>query len=168
MTVNTAAVASRAGLKVILTTENGTCPVNSEQPDEHHIHPGRVPELGRCYHQNATYIFNNKDQLAQLPVASDREHSWRLDCRSAANCFVSGGPVTSTGGNTADNAGSLTELGAADAANRPSGPVTAVLCSPAALLLSAQQADYSRNTGVTTDPAIASGDGVTVALRSQP
>ncbi len=160
VTVNTAAVASKAGLKVILTTENGTCPVdvNGRSQIVFSTTECASSETGG-YHKNATYVFNSQ---LNLPVVT-----WRVTATlpgatvvdAPKNCFVTGGPVTNTGGNVGDD-------GTADPANKPAGNVAVTVQSCGFALR--VQADYSRPPGVSADPAIASGDGITLALRSQP
>lgn len=161
VTVNVAgAAASKAGLQVMLTTENGTCPVNVNGRSSITFSPAECPDSETTgYHRNATYIFNNQ---LNLPV-----FQWKVTASipgatvvaPRTNCFVTGGPVTNTGGNIGDD-------GNADPANKPTGNVTVqvVSCGFAVRV----QADYSRASTESADPAIASGDGITVALRSQP
>lgn len=162
VTVNVAAAAaSKPGLQVTLTTENGTCPVDVNGRTSITFSPSQCPDSAAGgYHRNAAYVFNSQ---LNLPV-----FQWRVTASipgatavaPRTNCFVTGGPVANTGGNVQDD-------GTAAAGTAPTGNITTVNVVSCGFTVRVQ-ADYSRPAGVTTDPAIASGDGVLVALRSQP
>lgn len=177
VTVNTAAVASRQGLRVTLTTENGTCPVDVNGATSIVFAPNMCRDDGG-YHDNATYIFNNGLNLPNFQWQVRATIPGATAAEARRNCFVTGGPVANTGGNTNDNPNSLIDLGAADVTNRPTGNVTVTVAACGFTVTN--QADYSRNfvpanaltagsttTGFTV-PTIAGGDGVLLALRSQP
>jgi hypothetical protein len=169
VTVNIApAAASKPGLKVVLNTENGTCPVDVNGRSVITFSPSECPDSDITgYHRNATYLFNSQ---ANLPV-----FAWRVTATIPGptalaprqNCFVTNTTtpplVANTGGNVGDNG--VAAAGTAPTGNIAAGTLNVVSCGFAVRV----QADYSRpTTTVTSDPAIASGDGITVALRSQP
>ncbi len=97
------------------------------------------------YHQNATYVFNNGTSLPNFRWRVTATIPGATAVAPPTNCYVTGGPVTNTGGNVGDD-------GTADAANRPTGnvAVTVQSCGFAVRV----QADYSRPPGVSTDPAV--------------
>jgi hypothetical protein len=153
VTVNVAAaVRTQPGLKVILTTEeksravevNGQASVVFSYPDDE--------------------VFDNQFGIPStqpnLPV-----FGWRVTATAPGataldpvrNCFVTGGPIANTGGNIGDD-------GIANPAPTGNQTVTVNSCGFAVRA----QADYSRPTGVTTDPPIPVGQAVSVRLREQP
>jgi hypothetical protein len=169
VTVNIApAAASKPGLKVVLTTENGTCPVDVNGRSVITFSPSECPDSDVTgYHRNATYLFNSQ---ANLPV-----FAWRVTATVPGptalaprqNCFVNNTTtpplVANTGGNVGDNG--VAAAGTAPTGNIAAGTLNVVSCGFTVRV----QADYSRPTAaVTSDPTIATGDGITVALRSQP
>jgi hypothetical protein len=168
VTVNiAAAAASKPDLKVILTTENGTCPVNVNGRTSITFSSSECPDSDVTgYHRNATYIFNS---LTNLPV-----FAWSVTATVPGptavsprqNCFVSNTTspplVANTGGNIGDNG--VAAAGTAPTGNITAGTINVVSCGFTVRV----QADYSRSPAESADPAIGSGDGVTVALRSQP
>lgn len=160
VTVNIAAPANLPGLTVTLTTEYGTCPVEVNGRPSVTFSPSECPNsVVTGYHANSTFIFNNGTSLPNTPWRVTATIPGPTSVSPPTNCFVTGGPVANTGGNVNDN-------GEVDAANRPTGPVTTTVQSCGFRVRA--QADYSRPTGVTADPDIAPGDGITVALRTQP
>jgi hypothetical protein len=187
VSVNTSAVASRPGLRVKLTTENGTCTIDATGlPSPITFTPDKCRDDGG-YHQNATYIFNNGLNLPHFQWQVTASIPGNTPADPPRNCSMIGGKVANTGGNTNDNDNSLTELGETLLANRPAGneSVTVASCGFTVTL----QADYSRNfvpattnsatnnlptttgssnTPVFTEPTIPGGDRIQLALRSQP
>jgi hypothetical protein len=167
VTANIAAAASsRPGLKVVLTTENGTCPVDATGLTTVTFSAANCPNTSTAYHQNAHYVFNSG---TNLPI-----FGWRVtatipgatDLAPQTNCFVTGGPVTNTGGNIDDE-------NKATAAPTGNVSVNVVSCG----FTVRAQADYSTPTtvppisGAVTAPAIPAmpaGQAVTVLLREQP
>jgi hypothetical protein len=161
------AAASKPGLKVMLTTENGTCPVDVNGRSVITFSPAECPDsLTGGYHRNATFVFNS---LANLPV-----FGWRVTASipganalaDRTNCFVTNTTtpplVANTGGNVGDDG--VAASGTAPTGNIVAGVVNVQSCG----FKVRAQADYSRAPGETSDPAPAIGDGITVALRSQP
>lgn len=158
VTVNIDADANKPGLKVILTTENGSCPVEANGRTSIVFSPSECPnDPATGYHQNATYVLDNGTNLPNFPWAVTATVPGPTATSPPINCFVTGGPVANTGGNVSDS-------GEVDAANRPSGPVSATVESCGFTVR--VQADFSPHT--VTAPAIPAGEGVTVALRTQP
>jgi hypothetical protein len=158
VTVNVDPAANRAGLRVILTTENGTCPVDVNGRSSVTFSPSECPDSEITgYHQNATYIFDNGTNLPNFPWRVTATIPGVTAVAPPTNCFVTGGPVANTGGNVSDS-------GEVDVANKPAGNVTTtvVSCGFTARI----QADFSPHT--VTAPTIAPGEGITVLLRSQP
>jgi len=157
VTVNVAAgVRDTAGLKVILTTEeksravevNGAATVVFSYPEDD--------------------VFDNQFGIPStspnLPV-----FGWRVTATAPGataldptrNCFVTGGPVTNTGGNIDDEG---------KATSAPTGDLTVNLNACGFAVRA--QADYSLPTAspptTSSPPAIPAGEGVTVLLRAQP
>lgn len=160
VTVDTSAVAGKSGLRVILTTENGTCPVSVDGRTSITFSPTECPDSATSgYHRNATYTFDNGLSLPHFPWQVTATIPGATATSPPINCFVTGGPVANTGGNVSDT-------NEVDPADRPTGDVSVTVQSCGFTVRA--QADYSRPPGVTTTPAIAVGDGITVALRSQP
>jgi hypothetical protein len=158
VTVNIAAAANRPGLRVILTTENGTCPVEVGGRSSVTFSPSECPDSATSgYHRNATYIFDNGLNLPNFLWRVTATIPGPTAVSPATNCFVTGGPVTNTGGNVSDS-------GEVEVGNKPSGNVTTTVQSCGFTVR--VQADFSPHT--VAAPAIPVGEGVTVALRSQP
>lgn len=165
VTVNVATPANRPGLKVTLTTENGTCPVEMNGRSSVTFSPAECPDVpngGR--HSNATYVFNNGQNLPHFPWRVTATIPGPTAVSPPTNCYVTGGPVANTGGNVNDS-------GEVDAANRPTGDVTTTVQSCG--FTARVQADFSPAvvdfpSPAPAAPAIAPGDGITVALRTQP
>jgi hypothetical protein len=147
-----AGVRDLPGLQVILATEqkaravavNGQPTVTFSYPDDE--------------------IFDNQYGIPStqpnLPV-----FGWRVTATvpgatpldPVRNCYVTGGPVTNTGGNIGDD-------GVATVAPTSDQNVSVNSCGFTVRV----QADYSRPPGVTTDPPIPGGEAVSVLLREQP
>jgi hypothetical protein len=153
VTVNIApAASSQPGLKVILTTEQKARAVEATG----------LSSFVFSYPDDD--VFDNQFGIPatspNLPV-----FGWRVtatipgptELDPVRNCFVTGGPVTNTGGNIGDD-------GVATAA--PTGPLTVNVQSCGFTVRA--QADYSRPAGVTVDPPIPSGQAVSLLLREQP
>lgn len=160
------AAAAKPGLQVMLTTENGTCPVNVNGRSTITFSSTECPDGGlTSYHRNATYIFdsgilNGTNRLPVTPwrVTASIPGATSLAPRTA--CFVTGGPQANTGGNINDSG---------VATVRPSGNIAPGTLNVVACGFTVRaQADYSRGPTEATDPAIAPGDGITVLMRSQP
>jgi hypothetical protein len=158
VTVNIADAANKPGLTVILTTENGTCPVDANGRSSIVFSPSECPnDPVEGYHSNATYVFNNGTNLPNFPWAVTATVPGPTITSPPINCFVVGGPVANTGGNVNDS-------GEVDAANRPTGNVSATVQSCGFTVR--VQADFSPHT--VAAPDIPDGEGVIVALRTQP
>jgi hypothetical protein len=158
VTVNIDAAANKPGLKVILTTENGSCPVEANGRTSIEFAPSECPnDPITGYHQNATYLFDNGTNLPNFPWEVTATIPGPTATSPPINCFVVGGPVENTGGNVNDS-------GEVDAEDRPTGPVSTTVQSCGFTVR--VQADFSPHT--VAAPAIPSGEGVTVALRTQP
>lgn len=158
VTVNVNPAANKPGLKVILTTENGSCPVDANGRTSIVFAPSECPnDPVTGYHQNATYVFDNGTSLPNFPWVVTATIPGPTATSPPINCFVVGGPVSNTGGNISDN-------GEVDAGDRPTGPVSTTVQSCGFTVR--VQADFSPHT--VAAPAIPPGEGVTVALRTQP
>lgn len=165
VTVNVAAAANKPGLQVTLTTENGTCPVDVNGRSSVTFSPAECPDVpngGR--HSNATYLFDNGLNLPNFPWRVTATIPGPTAVSPPTNCFVTGGPIANTGGNVSDS-------GEVDAADRPTGDVTTTVQSCG--FTARVQADFSPAVApfpnpAPAAPAIAPGDGITVALRTQP
>lgn len=160
VTVNIApAAVSKPDLKVILTTEYGTCPVDVNGRTQITFSPSECPDSTITgYHRNATYVFNSQGSLPVTPWRVTATIPGPTAIAARTNCFVTGGPVTNTGGNIGDDGLATTA---------PTGNITTLNVQRCGFEVRVQ-ADYSRPGNVAGDPAIAGGDGITVALRSQP
>lgn len=148
------AASARAGLKVILTTENGTCPVEATGQSSFTFDPSLCPNTPGGFHQNATQLFNNGTSLPTF--------GWRVTATipgatvidAPTNCFVTGGPVTNTGGNIDDDGKATTA---------PTGNVTVNVVSCAFVVRA--QADFFPSA---SPPAIPGGEAISLVLREQP
>lgn len=167
VTANIAGAASSwPGLKVTLTTENGTCPVDATGLTSVTFSPAACPNTPTAFHQNAPYVF---DSGTNLPV-----FGWRVTATipgetplsPPTNCFVTGGPVSNTGGNIDDED---------KAVAAPTGDVTVQVVSCGFTVRA--QADFSDPSVmppssapgiVPAIPPMPAGQGVTVLLREQP
>src|SRR5690606_23177948 len=104
VTANIAAAANLPGLKVTLTTANGTCPVDVNGRSSITFSPEECPDTpngGR--HSNATFLFNNGLNLPNFPWRVTATIPGPTAVSPPTNCFVIGGPVENTGGNVNDN-----------------------------------------------------------------
>jgi hypothetical protein len=160
------AAAAKPGLQVMLTTEHGTCPVNVNGRSVITFSPSECPDAGpTAYHRNATYLFDNKSSLPIFPwrVTATVPGSNSLSDRT--NCYVNNtAPTTvlvaNTGGNINDSGVAIST----PSGNIVAGTINVVQCGFTVRV----QADYSRSPSETENAAIAGGDGITVALRTQP
>jgi len=163
VTVSIASAANLPGLKVTLTTENGSCPVEVDGRTSITFSPDECPNSAVSgYHQNATYLFDNGLNLPNFPWRVTATIPGPTAASPPTNCFVTGGPVSNTGGNIEDN-------GDVDVAKKPTADQTTTVQSCGFTVR--VQADFSPAVVpfvATAAPAIAPGDGITVALRSQP
>jgi len=158
VTVNVASAANLPGLRVTLTTENGTCPVEVNGRTSITFSPEECPDndIGG-YHRNATYIFDNDQNLPNFPWRVTATIPGPTAVSPPTNCFVVGGPVANTGGNVNDS-------GDVDFNNRPTSDVTTTVQSCGFTVR--VQADFSPHT--VAAPAIPGGEGILVSLRTQP
>src|SRR5690606_19559515 len=165
VTANIAAEASATpGLRVTLTTENGTCPVNATGLTSITFSPSMCPNGSGGFHQNATQIFDNGLNLPTFGWRVTATIPGATAADPVTNCFVSGGPVANTGGNIGDDGKATTP---------PTGDV-AVNVQACNFAVRAQ-AVYSvptvaLNAAPTTSspPAIAPGEAISLVLREQP
>jgi hypothetical protein len=191
VTVNIApAAAANPDLRVVLTTENGTCPVQVNGRSVITFTPAECPDSGPAgYHRNAPFLFNSGVTFntatppaitgairtpvfgwavtASVPgpsVLSDRTACFVTNNSTAAAALSPpiAGLVANTGGNIDINGN--TPATAVPQRSVPAGIITVVQCGFTVNV----QADYSRGPTESSDPAIAGGDGITVAMRSQP
>jgi hypothetical protein len=166
VTVNIAEAArSKSGLRVILTTENGTCPVDVNGRSTVTFSSTECPDSGAGgYHRNATYLFDSKTSLPVFPWRVTATIPGATALADRTNCYVTNANdsklVANTGGNIPDN-------GIVPTGNQPTGNVVAGTITVNSCGFTVRvQADYSRSPTEIGNAAI--GDGVTVALRSQP
>jgi len=158
------AAAAQPGLKVILTTENGTCPVEVGGRTSVTFSSAECPDTEGAFHQNAAQIWGTGSNLpffgwrvtATIPGATP------LD--PVTNCWVTGGPVANTGGNINDEG--LPE-------GAPTGNVTVNV--NACVFAVRAQAVYSLPTvalnaapQTSSPPAIPAGEAISLVLRAQP
>jgi hypothetical protein len=167
VTVNIAAAArSKPGLKVILTTENGTCPVDVNGRSVITFSSAECPDGATGYHRNATYVFNSGISLPVFPWRVTATIPGPTVLASRTNCFVSN---TTTPPLVANTGGNIPDDGIVPTGRQPTGNIVAGTINVESCGFKVRaQADYSRGPAEVADPAIAGGDGVTVALRSQP
>jgi hypothetical protein len=147
-----AAARSKAGLKVVLTTENGTCPVDVNGQASVTFTASLCPSSATGgYHQNAASVYG-------LPI-----FGWRVTAfipgdsavAPVVNCFVSDGPVANTGGNVQDNG---------SPSGGPTGNVTVTVKSCGFAVRA--QADYF--PAIASPPAIPATEAVSLLLRKLP
>jgi hypothetical protein len=192
VTVNIApAAAAKPGLQVVLTTENGTCPVDVNGRSVITFTPAECPDSGPAgYHRNAPFLFNSgvTFNTATPPVITGAIRTpvfgWAVTASvpgpsalsNRTACFVTNnsaaaaalsppivGLVPNTGGNIDVNGN--TPATAVPQRSVPAGIINVVQCGFDVTV----QADYSRGpTESAPDPTNVGGDGITVAMRSQP
>jgi hypothetical protein len=180
VTVNIAAAArSKAGLKVMLTTEHGTCPVDVNGRSVITFSPSECPDEGTtAYHRNATYLFDNKSSLPVFP--------WRVTATipgpnalsERTNCFITNTApaanpnatppilptlVSNTGGNINDSGVAISSP-SENIGTKPTNQINVERCGFRVQV----QAEYSQSPAEASSASIAPGDFITVALRTQP
>lgn len=165
VTANISAAASAVpGLKVTLTTENGSCPVNATGLTSFTFEPSLCPNGPGGFHEDATYIFNNGTNLPAFGWQVTATIPGVNTADADTNCYVTGGPVANTGGNIGDDG---------KAVEPPTGDVT-VDVQACSFTVRAQAVysvpDVALNAAPTTSspPAIPAGEAIRVVLRSQP